>query len=47
MLPEKLINAQIVFTAQLGIPLYYIWGYEDNFLLLEARVREDKLRYQN
>ena len=47
MLPEKLINAQIVFTAQLGIPLYYIWGYEDNFLLLEARVREDKLRYRN
>ncbi|MGL5550321.1 MAG: hypothetical protein ACRDD4_11535 [Culicoidibacterales bacterium] len=35
MLPIELIKAQSILTMQLNIPLYYILGYEDDFLLLE------------
>ncbi len=46
MLPFELIKAQAILTGQLRIPLYYIWGYEDDFLLHEIYFNGDKLEYK-
>lgn len=47
MLPNELIKAQAVFTNQLGVPLYYIWGYGDDFLLHEIYFERERLVYKH
>lgn len=46
MLPYELIRAQVVLTEQLNVPLYYIWGYKDEFLLHEIFLNDDRLHYK-
>src|SRR5699024_12008457 len=46
MLPFEHIKAQVIFTESLNVPLYYIWGYEDYFLLHELYRDNDKIVYK-
>jgi len=46
MLPANLIKAQALLTQKLNIPLYYIWGYEDDFLLRQIIFSSDGLNYK-
>lgn len=47
MLPFNLIRAQVTLTNQLNIPLYYIWGYKDDFLLHEVFFNGNELEYKH
>lgn len=41
MISPKMIHAQAIFTQELSIPLFYIWGYGDDFLLHQIAIDSD------